>query len=133
MDNLAPIKERKLSRKKIKTLPNHVIEAKRKCNQLKKELKKQLNGCGYADKIQVRAYRKHRNYTSRVLNKILKNIQGINITEESSVKDCYKACEEVLRPDKLAKNRMKLKKEEEIVENTKDLIKMFNEFFRNKP
>ena len=60
-------------------------------------------------------------------------MQGINITKESSVKEGYKACEEVLRPDKHAKNRMKLKKEGEIVENTKDLIKMFNEFFRNKP
>ena len=64
----------------------------------------------------------------------MKKNQGINITEESSVKDCYKACEEVLRPERLARNRMKLKqKDGEIVENTKELIKMFNHFFKNKP
>ena len=41
LDTVAQMKERKVSRKKMKTLPDHVIEAKRKCNQLKKELKKQ--------------------------------------------------------------------------------------------
>ena len=53
-----------------------------------------------ADKTEVRAYRKHRNFTNRLMNKISQENTGIDITEESSMNDCYKACEEVLRPEK---------------------------------
>ena len=47
--------------------------------------------------------------------------------------DCYKACEEVLRPEKLAKNKMQLIKDGETIENPKELVDVFNHFFKNKP
>ena len=220
---LAPEGVRKVSKKKVKLLPQHVRDAQRKCNKMKKDLMMHEKGekpfncsqcdkrlckgcaavmkeescftcpkccknfsclsdlkkhemhitepsicagcncapntsnqlkehetirandepfscahcdktfCNKADKNEVRAYRKQKNFTNRLINKVIQDHKEIKINEKSSMNDCYKACEEVLRPEKLAKNKMQLIKDGETIENPKELVDVLNHFFKNKP
>ena len=63
---------------------------------------------GHVDKELVRKYKKHKNYCNRMLKKAILEAQGINITSKSSLNQIWKVISEILRPEMLASNQMKI-------------------------
>ena len=58
--------------------------------------------------------------------------QGVNITKESSLNEIWKAVAEILRPDRFTTNQLKIKGENETIVDPKELVMVFNHYFKKK-
>ena len=78
-------------------------------------------------------YKKQRNYCNNLIKADIRRSLGENISNKSSNTDIWRAINVVLRPERMAYNKIKININDTVVEDTNVLNEKFNEFFKNKP
>ena len=62
----------------------------------------------------------------------MQEIRGKNITEESTTKQTYRAIKDIMNPEFMVKNLMKIEEDGKVFENPKELSELFNWYFPDK-
>ena len=83
-------------------------------------------------KIKDKIYKTQNNYCSAQIMKAVREFRGENITESNTTKETYRAIKSIMRPEEMAKNKLKIENEGNKVEDPKDLAELFNFFFPEK-
>ena len=130
LDECAPWKTRKYKKKKFQ-LSKEVLEIIQMRNELQKELQKSINN-GITNKDMEIQYKKHNNYCNKMIKKEVKQKTGENITSDSNMKEIWKCINIVLKPETSAKNKLKIKINNETIEDPQTLADNFNNFFAEK-
>ena len=112
-------------------MPPSIKQQLKKRDEMAKEISN-LEKDGHVDKELVRKYRKHRNFCNRMLKKAILEARGINITSKSSLNQIWKVIAEVLRPEMLACNQMKIMINGEPSEDPKVLAEEFVKYFKHR-
>ena len=131
VDFLAPKTERSLSKEKKIKYPDFVVQKLQKLKEMRKELdESESSGC--VDKDLAKAYRKHKNYCSRLQKKAINEGRGNNITKKSTINQIWKEIAIIFRPEKFANNRLKIEVNGNITEDPKIIAEAFVDFFKKK-
>ena len=130
LDITAPWKKRKKKKKKFR-LPMEVQNEMKKQKELQK---KHLNNMkiGKPDATFERIFKKHRNYTNNLIKKAVREKAGRNITNESTMKQVWDGINDIIKPERNAKNFIKIETEEGIIEDPLQVAEKFNTFFKEK-
>ena len=64
--------------------------------------------------------------------KAVRELEGKDITEDSSTKDTYRVINDILKPELMAKQALRIEKDGETVEDPLEVAELFNEFFPEK-
>ena len=62
-------------------------------------------------------FKKHRNYTNNLIKKAVRENTGKNITSASNVKDIWNSINDILKPEKVAKNSIKIETNGKLIED----------------
>ena len=68
-----------------------------------------------------------------LLKKAVKEARGRNVTEKSTIMEIYRTIKDILRPENLAKNSLKVQDGKVLIEDPEALAETFNDFFVKKP
>ena len=79
-----------------------------------------------------RKYKKKTNYCNKIIKKAVREKRGQNITTVSNVKQVWNSITDILKPEELSKPPLKIKIENQIIEEPSELAEEFNAFFKNK-
>ena len=130
LDITAPWKERKKKKKKFR-LPMEVQNEIKKQKELQK---KHLNNVenGKSDATLERIFKKQRNFTNSLIKKAVREKAGRNISNESTMKQVWDGINDIIRPERNAKNFLKIETENGIIEDPLQVAEKFNMFFKEK-
>ena len=62
----------------------------------------------------------------------MREINGKNITQVSNVREVWSCINDILKPENVNKNTIKIETEDKLLEDPQELAKEFNKFFKNK-
>ena len=113
------------------SLPREVKSEIKKRNILHKEYHSNLQN-GKVDLELERKYKKQKNYCNKLIKTTVREKRGQNITSSSDVKQIWKSISDVLNPEGISKNSLKIETEDQIIESPLELAEVFNSFFKNK-
>lgn len=130
LDRLAPIKPKKNNKKRI-VLPQEVKDLRKKRNLVRMERNQKIKQ-GLLDQKFEREYKKLNNHVNRRTKIAVRIATGQYITARSTVTQVWKALNEILRSELLAKNKLRMTVNGELVEDPKTLAEEFNAFFIKK-
>ena len=129
-DIVVPWKTRKFKRK-MYHLPKEIqIQIK-----LQKELMKLHKAnviIGKVDDALQTKYKEQRNYCNRLIKRFVREKTGSNVTSKSSVKEIWKNVNDILRPGNFTKNSIKIKVQDQMIEDPQLLAKESNRFFKQR-
>ena len=130
LDSVAPWISRKVKSKKH-SLPKHIqLEIKkRKLLQMRHERKVRHSE---VDHELIKELKKHNNYCNKLIKKAVREMNGQNITSVSSVKEVWNSLNDILKPDRVARNSLKIETENKSIEDPLELAESFNNFFKEK-
>ena len=130
LDITAPWKKRKNKKKKFR-LPMEVQNEIKKQKELQK---KHLNNVenGKSDATLERIFKKQRNFTNSLIKKAVREKAGRNISNESTMKQVWDGINDIIRPERNAKNILKIETENGIIEDPLQVAEKFNMFFKEK-
>ena len=106
-------------------------------NEIKKQKelqKKHLNNVenGKSDATLERIFKKQRNFTNSLIKKAVREKAGRNISNESTMKQVWDGINDIIKPERNAKNFLKIENEEGIIEDPLQVAEKFNMFFKEK-
>ena len=106
-------------------------------NEIKKQKelqKKHLNNVenGKSDATLERIFKKQRNFTNSLIKKAVREKAGRNISNESTMKQVWDGINDIIRPERNAKNFLKIETENGIIEDPLQVAEKFNMFFKEK-
>ena len=130
LDLLAPKKSKSIGKKKKVQLPPSVKQKLQRRNEMAKEISQAEEG--HVSKEMVMEYKKHKNFCNRLVKKVILENEGINITEKSSLNQIWKVIGDVLRPERLATNQLKVMVNDTVSEDPKVISEAFVKFFKKK-
>ena len=130
LDLLAPKKSKSIGKKKKVQLPPYVKLKLQRRNEMAKEISQAEEG--HVSKEMVREYKKHKNFCNRLVKKVILENEGINITGKSSLNQIWKVIGDVLRPERLATNQLKVLVNDTVSEDPKVISEAFVKFFKKK-
>ena len=67
-----------------------------------------------------------------MIKKAVRENNGKNITEVSNVREVWSCINDILKPENVNKNTIKIETEDKLLEDPRELAKEFNKFFKNK-
>ena len=79
-----------------------------------------------------RIFKKQRNYTNSLIKKAVREKAGRNISKESTVKQVWDGINDIIKPERNAKNFLKIETKEGIIEDPLQVAEEFNTFFKEK-
>ena len=118
LDLVAPMKQRKNNKKRI-VLPPEVKDLRKKRESVRKERREKMRQ-GVLDQKFEREYKKLNNYVNRRTKIAVRIAKGQYITARSTVTQVWKALNEILRSELLAKNKLRMMVNGELVEDPKN-------------
>ena len=130
LDVTAPWKSRKNRKKKFR-LPMEVQSAIKKQNELQKEHQKNVKN-GTPDTTLERTFKKQRNFTNSLIKKAVREKAGRNISNESTMKQIWDSINDIIRPERNAKNFLKIETKEGTYEDPLQVAEEFVTFFKEK-
>ena len=77
-------------------------------------------------------YKKHRNYCHSLIKKAVREKAGGNITSEPNVTQVWRNVNDILKPDNLVRQSIKIEEANELIEDPKCLAEKLNVFFKEK-
>ena len=66
------------------------------------------------------------------MKKAIRESNGKNITQQSNVKEVWNSINDILKPENISKNTIKIETETELIEDPLKLAEHFNNFFKEK-
>ena len=130
LDITAPWKKRRNKKKKHR-LPIEVQNAIKKQNELKKEHEINVKN-GTPDATLERNFKKQRNYTNSLIKKAVREKAGKNISNESTMKQVWDSINDILKPERNAKNFLKIETKEGTLEDPLQVAEELGTFFKEK-
>ena len=130
LDLVAPWKLRKIKPKRY-CLSKEVQKLIKVRKGLETKFQAKLQD-GKRDSELEKKLKKHRNYCNKRIKKEVTEKAGRNITNTSSIKEIWNSINDILRPDTLSRNRIKIQTKEKVIEDPFELAELFNEFFKEK-
>ena len=130
LDFTAPWKTGKNKQKRY-CLPKEIQEEIKKRRVLQNRHKMNIDKGKVNLKLQ-KQLKKHNNYCNKLIKKAVREKNGKNITDVSSGKEIWKCINDILRPEKLIKNKIKIEIENQSFEDPEELAEKFNKFFKEK-
>ena len=130
LDSTAPFKARK-NRKKKFCLPKEVQEKIQTQKELQKTFEFNRKNAIKDSEFDIK-YKKHRNYTNNLIKKAVRENTGKNITNASSAKEIWSSINDILKPEKVVKNSIKIETNGKTIEDPVQLANEFNNFFKEK-
>ena len=130
LDVTAPWKSRKNKKKKFR-LPMEVQSAIKKQNELQKEHQNNVKN-GTPDATLERTFKKQRNYTNSLIKKAVREKAGRNISNESTMKQIWDSINDIIKPERNAKNFLKIETKEGTFEDPLQVAEEFVTFFKEK-
>ena len=87
---------------------------------------------GIVDLEFERKYKKQNNYCNKLVKTAVREKRGQKIDSLSNVTQIWKCITDVLNPEGISKNSLKIEKEGQVMESPSELAEVFNTFFKNK-
>ena len=87
---------------------------------------------GQIDVELEKKFKKHRNYCNKLIKRAVREKAGTNISNVSNVKQVWKSINDILKPENIAKNSIKIQLNNDIIEDPQQLAEEFNIFFKKK-
>ena len=87
---------------------------------------------GKVDKELERKFKKHRNYSNKMIKRAVRENAGKNISNDSSVKEIWSSINDILRPEMINKKSLKIEIESQVIEDPHELAEKFNIFSKEK-
>merc|ERR1712086_178695 len=84
---------------------------------------------GKSDATFERKFKKQRNYTNNLIKKAVREKAGRNISNESTMKQIWDGINDIIKPERNAKNFIKIETEEGIIEDPLQVAENFNNSF----
>ena len=72
--------------------------------------------------------KKHSNYCNNLIKKAVREQNGKNITNENDVSQIWNCINDILRPENITKNSIKIETEGKLIEDSLELAEEFNKF-----
>ena len=123
--------KRKKNNKKRIELPPEVKELRKNRESVRKERREKIKQ-GILDQKFEREYKKMNNYVNRRTKIAVRIATGQYITARSTITQVWKALKEILKPELLARNKLRMMVNGKLVEDPKTLAEEFNAFFIKK-
>ena len=130
LDECAPWKVRRIKKKRY-IFPKEVQMVIQKRKELLKKLKDTQQN-GKKDTVLSHQFKKYNNYCNKVIKKAVREMTAANITSESKSKEVWKSINIILHPERIAKNNLKIKIEDQLIDDPLVLAEGFNNFFKDK-
>ena len=130
LDFVAPWKERKVKQKRH-SLPKEILVHIKK----RKELQKRYQTIIKNDEVDfelLKELKKHNNFCNKIIKKAVREKNGHNITEKSSLNQVWNTVNDILKPERSARSSVKIETENKVIENPLELAETFNIFFKEK-
>ena len=130
LDFVAPWKSRRVKQKRC-ILPKEVQDAIKRRKELQK--KHQINvEQGKVDFEVQKQLKKQNNFCNKMIKKAVRENNGKNGTSESNVKQIWNCINDILRPENLNQQSLKIESENQLLEHRQELAEKFNLFFKEK-
>ena len=127
---VAPWTTRLLKPKKY-CLPMAVKTEIKKRKALQKRYQMRVK-CGEEDSELEAQFKKQRNYCNKLIKQAVREKEGKNITNVSTVKEIWNSIQGILKPESLNRNTIKIQTEEKLIEDPLEVAESFNVYFKEK-
>ena len=87
---------------------------------------------GIIDTQLLKQLKKQKNYCNKLIKKEVRENNGKNITEVSNVKEVWHCINDILKPETITINSMKIESDNHMIEDPVELAEKFNSFFIDK-
>ena len=130
LDFTAPWKKTNFKQKRY-SLPKEILVDVQKRKDLQKRYQTKVKD-GKLDLNLVKEFKKQKNYCNKLIKRAVREKNGQNITNESSVNEVWNSINYILKPEKSAKSSLKIETENQVIEEPLELAHKFNIFFQDK-
>jgi hypothetical protein len=127
---VAPWESRKMKNKRF-CLPKEIQNEIKKHKDLQRQLQTKVQN-GEVDLELEKKYKKHNNYCNKMIKKSVREKTGQNITNVSNVQEVWKSVNDILKPERISKNTLKIETDDKLIEDPLQLAETFNMFFKDK-